>query len=419
MADRENFIDDGYAREFAIAKKLEDYLEDCLGPLDPPAVVDCKVDAQAESIQIRCTVDVDDEILQEAESLLTAELRIVSQVDGVAAEHIEHEAVIPAIVRSDDDDANQIFRVVLRKVNLPRRPHQESVLPMTQTHSSNPNFGRPALDIEHVIVLVHGIKDIGAWQNKVSKHLVQEGTVVEQIRYGLHPAFRFLFPIDRSGKPVQRVVKRLRALRNQYRNARLSVIAHSFGTYVVLKAMEADSDLEFWKIVFCGSVADDQFEWSELKRRVGDRERPTRDFILNDCGTGDVWPILGASFGWHYGMAGVTGFSEGFVTNRFHRATGGTKGGHGLYFDPEFVNAKWRPFLIDDVAPADGDGEQGEHLPFFIRWLYHDWLRWICKAVVLIAWIAVLLLASGFIWISASYLIGMFQQFATRFATNS
>ncbi len=50
-------------------------------------------------------------------------------------------------------------------------------------------------------------------------------------------------------------------------------------------------------------------------------------------------------------MAGVTGFSEGFVTNRFHRATGGTKGGHGLYFDPILSQAK-AALSLEDAAPS-------------------------------------------------------------------
>jgi hypothetical protein len=94
-------------------------------------------------------------------------------------------------------------------------------------------------------------------------------------------------------------------------------------------------------------------------------------------------------------MAGVTGFSEGLVRNRFHRATGGTKGGHGLYFDPEFVKQKWKPFLIDEQTPVDGDGEQGEHLPRLAKLLYHGWARFICKIALLIVWILVAVLVIG------------------------
>lgn len=401
MAESNDSQDEGYARELAIAQRLEDYLKNCVAVLDPPAVIRCGFDSQAGAVGIRCDVEVDRTAMQCAEIQLKKELRPLSEQHNLETATIEWEAVIPAIVKNEHDHANQVFRVVMRAIEFTEPVADQFILQMptpnspNTSHSSNPNYGLPASDIKHVIVLIHGIKDIGAWQKKISKHLVERGTQVEQVRYGLYPAIRFLFPIDLSGGPVRKVLKRLRALKNQYRNAKFSIIAHSFGTYVFLKAMQADADLEFWKIVFCGSVADDQFEWSDLRRRVGDGRRAVRDFILNDCGTGDVWPVVGAAFGWHYGMAGATGFSEGFVTNRFHRATGGTKGGHGLYFDPEFVKTHWRPFLIDDNAPKDGDGEQGEHMPFFIRCLYHGWVRLLCKLFVLLVWISIFGIAIG------------------------
>lgn len=211
-----------------------------------------------------------------------------------------------------------------------------------------------------------------------------------QFRFGLYPAIKFLFPRNLSGPAVQRVVEKFRDVKAEYPNAKISVIAHSFGTYVVLKALEKDLNLRLWKIVFCGSVANDQIRWVKFKNRIGDGERPTRDFVVNDCGTGDVWPIFGSAFGWHYGMAGATGFSEEMVLNRFHKKPDGTSGGHGLYFDSEFVTKYWKPFLIDDIAPLAGTGSQGEHLGFFAKVLYHGWLRWICRLTALLVWFALI-----------------------------
>ena len=207
------------------------------------------------------------------------------------------------------------------------------------------NSSMPLLRTEyvHVIASVHGIRDIGAWQATVTRELKADGVHVAQIRFGLYPAIRFLFPFDLSGRPVKRVLSELRNLRAEFPNAKISVIAHSFGTGVIQRVLREDHNLSLWKLVFCGSVADDQTDWAEFKNRLGDGKRPTKDFVVNDCGTGDPWPVFGTAFGWHYGMAGATGFSEVHVTNRFHR------GGHSLYFDSEFVRSHWRPFLIDDA----------------------------------------------------------------------
>lgn len=386
MADPVDFEDDGYSKELATANNLRQYLSTCLAAIDPPPIVSCKVNQNSRTAQIECNVLVANQVFDDTQALLESEVRFLSRSEDENPPRISYEAVIPAIA-NHDDQVSQIFHVVMARSELQEDPIP-TILSMPSNTEADPNFGRPAASIEHVILLIHGIRDIGAWQNKVSRNLSQVGTVVEQIRYGYYPEVRFLFPLDLSYGPVNKILKRIRALKNQYPNAKMSVVAHSFGTYVFLKALKQDSDLEFWKVIFCGSVADDQFEWSELKRRVGDRKRATKDFVLNDCGTGDAWPILGTAFGWHYGMAGATGFSEGFVTNRFHRSIGGQKGGHGLYFDPEFVVRNWRPFLIDDVAPSHGDGAQGEHLSWPIRLMYHGWMRICCKLLALGVWLS-------------------------------
>jgi hypothetical protein len=393
VASRNHTHDDGYAQEQAIVNNLERYLRNSLAAIDPPVVVRCRVDSDNLEKRIECQVDADCISLKQVENLLRSELSIISQVDHAARPAIKMEAIVPSIVKQAADIGNQVFQIEVNIVELSTSRENATVLPIPPVMLADPNYGKSRLDIIHVIVLIHGIRDIGAWHSKVNRHLVEAGTVVEQIRYGKYLASRFLCPIDLSGAAVHRVLKELQSLRHEYPNARMSLIAHSFGTYVTLKALEKDKNLDLWKIIFCGSVANDRYDWSELKRRVGDGDRATKQFILNDCGTGDVWPVLGAAFGWHYGMAGATGFSEGFVTNRFHRARGGVKGGHGLYFDPDFVREHWRPFLINDEAPIMGDGTQGEHLPLPIKLLYESWACFICKLIALVIWLFLLVTA--------------------------
>lgn len=290
MGDPQDFHDDGYSKELATAGKLESYLSSCLSALSPPASVSCTVHDGSENIQVRCGISLDESVLSEAVSLIESEIRIVKKDEDVVRSQLSYVAIIPAIAKHEAH-GQQLFSIELAVSQSPAAATMPTILPMPSVGNVDPNYGRPASEILHVILLIHGIRDIGAWQSKVSRNLVQRGTVVEQIRYGYYPEVRFLFPVDLSHGPVQKVLKRIRAIKNHYPNARLSVIAHSFGTYVFLKALEQDTDLEFWKIIFCGSVADDQFEWSDLKRRVGDPQRATKDFVLNDCGTGDAWPV--------------------------------------------------------------------------------------------------------------------------------
>lgn len=274
--------------------------------------------------------------------------------------------------------------IVFEDVYLPKKLD----VPELKEGNQNQNYGIPSAEYEHVIVMVHGIRDVGAWQKTVSTALQAPKTEVVQFRFGLYPAIRFLFPLNLSKPAVTKVVEKFRDVKAEYPNAKISVIAHSFGTYVVLKALEEDPNLRLWKLLFCGSVANDQIRWVRFKDRIGDGVRPTRDFVVNDCGTGDHWPIFGAAFGWHYGMAGATGFSEEMVLNRFHRSLNGKAGDHGLYFNSEFVEKYWKPFLLDDERPPVGNGNQGEHLGFFSKALYHGWLRWFCRLAALLVWLA-------------------------------
>jgi hypothetical protein len=402
VADNAEYEDRGYAIELAVCHKIRHYLTNVFSSMDPSPLVQCWVNGNTAPPSIACDVAVHRNNFNEVKALIRSELRVVEQTDDTTDLTIEWQVVIPGILKERLERTPELFRLTIRGIEGLNEPDVETTLPFHKGNSVNPNFGRPAEEIDHVILLVHGIRDIGAWQKKVSSQLVQAGTTIEQVRYGLYPLIRFLCPINLSNVAVGRVLKQLRDLKVQYPKAKVSVIAHSFGTYVTLKALERGTELKIWKLVFCGSVADDQYQFQSIAHRIGEGigegKRPTRDFILNDCGTGDALPVIGAAFGFFYGMAGATGFLEGFVTNRFHRAIDGRKGGHGLYFHPNFVKAYWRPFLIEDIAPVDGDGEQGEHLCWPVKLLYHGWVRLLCKVLAICVWSLCLLIALWGFW---------------------
>ena len=61
--------------------------------------------------------------------------------------------------------------------------------------------------------------------------------------------------------------------------------------------------------------------------------------MVNECGKADIWPVLAQSASWGYGASGTHGFGAVLVKDRFHA------GGHGQYFEPEFVEKYWEPFI--------------------------------------------------------------------------
>jgi hypothetical protein len=119
--------------------------------------------------------------------------------------------------------------------------------------------------------------------------------------------------------------------------------------------------VRLWRIIFCGSVVKQDFEWEQVRDRFGAPERKT-GFIVNDCGNQDIWPVIGKFAGWRYGNAGTDGFGGIYVEDRFH------DGGHGLFFDPSFIEQYWKPFVSEGhIVP--GRAKQGDGIPPHVRLL--------------------------------------------------
>jgi hypothetical protein len=157
------------------------------------------------------------------------------------------------------------------------------------------------------------------------------------IKYGYFDTFRFWFPFWTRRKPIEQVYVQLRValqkLQKAYPHAKLSIIAHSFGTYVVGEIMKRDFELQIHRLILCGSVLRRDFLWHQIQGRFDD------DKVVNECGKADIYPVLAQSGSWGYGASGTHGFGAVLVKDRFHA------GGHGQYFKPEFVEKYWEPFI--------------------------------------------------------------------------
>ena len=67
------------------------------------------------------------------------------------------------------------------------------------------------------------------------------------IRYGYFDAFRFWLPFWTRNKPIERVYEQIRVALHKHRrshpDAKLSIIAHSFGTYIIGEILKRGFDL--------------------------------------------------------------------------------------------------------------------------------------------------------------------------------
>lgn len=194
----------------------------------------------------------------------------------------------------------------------------------------------------HVIVLIHGIRDFALWQVSIGETLKKAGFVVEHANYGRFNLIEFLTPIPYfRKKAIERVEHQLRIVRDKHKDADISLIAHSFGTYVAAHILSKAFDWRFHRIILCGSVLWRHYPFEHTKGRFTDP-------ILNDVGSRDIWPAFAESITFGYGSIGTYGFLGPYVYDRWHNGAY-----HGYFLTSEFCETFWVPFLRDGTeAPA-------------------------------------------------------------------
>jgi alpha-beta hydrolase superfamily lysophospholipase len=163
----------------------------------------------------------------------------------------------------------------------------------------------------HVVLLVHGIRDFALWQNTIRSALEDTGFKVEAINYGRFNLLEFLVPVSFfRRKAIATVWNQIRIVKDINPDAFISVIAHSFGTFVISHLMQEAFEVKFHRVIFCGSVVGYEFPFEQLK----DRFSPP---IINEVGTRDIWPAIAESVTTGYGSAGTYGFRRPLVRDRF------------------------------------------------------------------------------------------------------
>lgn len=115
-----------------------------------------------------------------------------------------------------------------------------------------------------VVVTIHGIRTRGVWQKEITPYLAQHNLIPYHIDYGWFKAIKFFFPWWRE-KQVQSVRRELRELVDKVGVNRISVITHSFGTFIALEALlRENGGLKYDRVVLTGSILPRKFNWTDL-----------------------------------------------------------------------------------------------------------------------------------------------------------
>jgi pimeloyl-ACP methyl ester carboxylesterase len=227
---------------------------------------------------------------------------------------------------------------------------------------------------KEVILLIHGIRDFAEWEDLVSPILTEGllNTEIIPLKYGRFDAFRFWFPFWTRAAPINNLLPKMRDVRTLNPTAKLSVIAHSFGTYAIGEILRENPDIRLHRLILCGAILSSDLRWDKIPYSVETK-------IINDCGRRDIWPVLAQSTTFGYGTSGRFGFGDARTLTRFHNF------GHAGFFDKEFVSEFWLPWFRSGQFVKSKAPQKAGTL-------------WHLLTIIQIKWLAVLLCAVGILW---------------------
>jgi pimeloyl-ACP methyl ester carboxylesterase len=213
-----------------------------------------------------------------------------------------------------------------------------------------------------VVIAVHGIRTDAKWQKLLAEVAADNGLQIRLHDYGYFGIPKLLFPPSRAKKVGQfyeyyssRISdKNLRIDLGNYEK-RPSVIVHSFGSYIVVNCMLEHRDVKFDKIILCGSILPEDFDWSILFGR----DQVNR--VCNECGHKDFWAGVVGTVVPGTGKSGRSGFtfcSANFGQEHFELRT------HTEFAYRNHIQEYWLPFLVKRpfgfIAKTGRDIEEAE-----------------------------------------------------------
>jgi serine/threonine-protein kinase len=260
----------------------------------------------------------------------------------VSAEELFRE--LRALAISIQDNPAQKKKLVLDwyEQQMQISPEKAQLAFLLRTILNGQGVAIEAVAEKHVVISLHGIRTSGVWQKQLSSALSSEGFVYAPLDYGFFRAIQLVLPFMREQK-MKWFMEQCSTATKGYHDPP-SIIAHSFGTYLVARSLEKYAELKFRHVILCGSIVQVAYPWT----RIADSFQVTR--VLNDYGGKDFWAKTAVYFVNDAGPSGAKGFQDcagGRVINR-HRP----EFRHSDFFYQSNYERTWIPFLLGtDPAP--------------------------------------------------------------------
>ena len=197
-------------------------------------------------------------------------------------------------------------------------------------HLDLPVQNRVHTEVEHVVILLHGVRDDGFWTKRIGAKIKQV-TGSYKVRtptpsYGFFSVLNFLSVFARKSK-VRWFLEMYVTLKIHYPNADISFVGHSNGTYLALQAMKLCKSIRFRRMYLAGCVARTDYQWSQCNDQVSEK-------VVNVINANDYIISTSPGFieylGWSFlnvGGAGQQGFQAEYMTDKV-KNYGPFNGGH-------------------------------------------------------------------------------------------
>lgn len=203
---------------------------------------------------------------------------------------------------------------------------------------------------DKILITIHGIRTYGKWQQTLKEAVDRYSREFDSVemKYGFFDLISFSIPYLRDRK-ADKIARRLIGVLNKNPGKSIYIVAHSYGTYILSRALSmSEFDGKIRRVILCGSPLQHEANIDHIVNKS--------DLTINECGASDYVLVVARSLLLGMGDAGRVGFSRengrDFV-NRFH------PGGHSLYFEdsqcPTFYEKYWVPLLTTDSEPTRAD----------------------------------------------------------------
>ena len=192
---------------------------------------------------------------------------------------------------------------------------------------------------DKALVTIHGIRTHADWNAEVTLNASANGWMVAPFQYGYEDATVFLKK-QRRKEIVDRFRDFLARLSNEYGIRSVSVLAHSFGTYIAVNYILGfdEPPTRFDSLILCGAIIDHDLDLDRFQGKAAN--------IINEKAPNDEWVEWAkkANFGRDelFGYAGTRGFTN--RTARLYEPES-TIFTHNNVIKSDVMSQRWLPFL--------------------------------------------------------------------------